>query len=288
MYKPNKWIAGALGLILQWLAFLYVARPGWTAFYLITIWSIAISQFLVPHFLPGTPAVIFTIALGLSPFICAGHAFLMAANHKGIPERPWYSRWYGLISIFLGLFLAVVLFRIFFYEPFRIPSGAMLPTLKVGSQVVVAKSGFGIYHSHGITFLKTPPSKELHRGELIVFLYPEDESLTFIKRIIGLPGDTVEYKNKRLTINGTAVESRVVSESPVNEIVEEHLENHTFQVQHNKSRQSQNAVYTVPATYYFMMGDNRDDSRDSRVWGFLPAENIVGRVVYTLDPPEIE
>lgn len=94
----------------------------------------------------------------------------------------------------LSIFLVIALFRAFLYEPFSIPSGAMLPTLKVRSHVIVEKLGFGNYQTFGVTLLRTKSSKELHRGDLIVFLYPPNKSLTYIKRIVGMPGDTVEYK----------------------------------------------------------------------------------------------
>jgi signal peptidase I len=284
MYKPNKWISGILGLIFQWLAFLYVARPKWAAFYFVVAFISGVVQFFYlgrQLVVQSFPEVFAAYAV---PLVCAVHAFWIARRHDGIALRPRYTRWYGLVSILLGVLLGIVLFRIFFYEPFVLPSGAMLPTYKVGTHVVIEKSGFGTYHAYGITLLKARPSKKLYRGDVIVFKYPKDESLTYIKRIIGLPGDTVEYKNKRLTINNLAVPSSVINESEKFEIVEERFENKTFHVQHDQFRKSSDGVYTVPEDHYFMMGDNRDDSRDSRYWGFLPAENILGRVVFSIEP----
>jgi signal peptidase I len=288
MFKPNKWIAGVLGLIFQWLAFLYIARPKLAGAYFLAALIVGTLQVLYLIVQPemyslSTVLAVLAIALTL-PIVSAVHAFRIASRHEGIAQRPSYSRWYSLFSILLGFYLSIVLFRVFFYEPFKIPSGAMLPTLRTGSIVVIEKFGFGNYHAYGVTLLKTRRSKELRRGDVIVFLYPKNESLTYIKRIVGMPGDTIEYTNKQLTINNVSVPSSVIEESDELKIVEEFFGNETHRVQIIKDRDSADAVYTVPADHYFMMGDNRDDSSDSRYWGYLPAENILGRVILIIDP----
>jgi signal peptidase I len=186
----------------------------------------------------------------------------------------------------LPILLVAILFRAFLYEPFRLPSGAMLPTFKVGSHVIVEKFGFGNYQTFGITLMKVKPFKQLDRGDVIVFEYPLNKSLTYIKRVIGMPGDIIEYKNKRLTVNNIPIPSAVIEESDELVIIEEHFEKNIFRVQNNKFRPSQARAFTVPENYYFVMGDNRDDSQDSRYWGFLPARNILGKVVYTIEPSE--
>ena len=184
--------------------------------------------------------------------------------------------------------LIVLLFRSFLFEPFKIPSGSMIPTLLVGDFIVVNKFSYGIRLP--VLNKKVIGIGEPERGDVVVFRYPVDPSVNFIKRAIGLPGDTVTYRDKQLFINGEKVvetpagrfESKDVKcSTPAADalLFDEQLggADHNILL-HDRSR-SRNGQWVVPQGHYFMMGDNRDRSNDSREWGFVPEENLLGRAV---------
>lgn len=184
--------------------------------------------------------------------------------------------------------LIVLVFRSFLFEPFKIPSGSMIPTLLVGDFIVVNKFAYGIrlpVWNKKVIDLGLP-----ERGDVVVFRFPEDPSVNFIKRAIGLPGDTVTYRDKELFVNGERVEVASAGRFDSNDIkcttptvdaklFDEQLGevNHKILL-HDRSR-SRNGQWVVPEGHYFMMGDNRDRSNDGREWGFVPEENLLGRAV---------
>lgn len=197
----------------------------------------------------------------------------------------------ALIAVFLA-----VLIRTFLYEPFNIPSGSMMPTLDIGDYLFVYKPEYG-YSRHSFPFSLAPVegrvwAGEPQRGDVIVFKLPTDTSIDYIKRLVGLPGDTVQVRQGRLYLNGQMVPreeiGKVIVEDRVRGDVEmvEYRETLPNGVQHSIYEESDDKpldntdVYVVPAGQYFFMGDNRDNSQDSRVQGmvgFVPLENIVGK-----------
>ncbi|WP_374342396.1 signal peptidase I [Azonexus sp.] len=203
---------------------------------------------------------------------------------------------------FFPVILIVFVLRSFLFEPFKIPSGSMIPTLLVGDFILVNKFTYGIRLP--VINKKIIPINDPQRGDVMVFRYPEDPSLDYIKRVVGLPGDTVAYQNKRLTINGQPVEVSKAgdylhperlyySEQYVEKLgdVEHKLLNDTdapsfipdasrFPHRENCTYNAAGVICKVPAGHYFMMGDNRDNSRDSRAWGFVPEQNIVGKAFF--------
>lgn len=203
--------------------------------------------------------------------------------------------------------LLALLIRTFLYEPFNIPSGSMFPTLLVGDYLFVSKPAYG-YSKHSIPFRLADfdgriMEKEPKRGDVAVFKLPTNTSVDYIKRIIGMPGDTVQVRQGRLYINGERVEREAVGyvESEGNSDyrrrqVMEYIETLPGGVMHRIYEDSDNGdldntpLYTVPPHHYFMMGDNRDNSQDSRVQnlvGFVPFENLVGRadiLFFSVDP----
>ena len=210
--------------------------------------------------------------------------------------EPWWVE-YG--ASFFPVILIVFFLRSFLVEPFKIPSGSMIPTLLVGDFILVNKFAYGIrlpVINKKIVDIGSPK-----RGDVMVFRYPIDPSLDYIKRVVGLPGDKVVYQNKRLTINGAAIptassgdylhpDKLTFSDQYMEKLgADQHMllidkEAPSFvpQVLHFPNRD--NCIYNsagvsceVPPGHYFVMGDNRDASSDSRVWGFVPEENIVGR-----------
>ena len=193
----------------------------------------------------------------------------------------------------------VFILRSFLYEPFRIPSGSMLPTLHVGDFILVNKFDYGIRLP--VTNTKIIPLGSPERGDVAVFKYPMDTSVDYIKRVVGLPGDTVEYRNKVLYVNGVEQKQSghtdfIDTQSLVTlDQREEVLDGVSHMIARDERRPSwvpagailrkaQSCDYNetgfvckVPEGHYFMMGDNRDNSEDSRYWGFVPDEYLVGR-----------
>jgi signal peptidase I len=214
-------------------------------------------------------------------------------------KEPW---WVEYSVSFFPVILAVFLLRSFLFEPFKIPSTSMVPTLVVGDFILVNKFTYGIrlpVVNKKVVDINTP-----QRGDVMVFRYPDDPSLDYIKRVVGIPGDLVEYRDKRLTINRNEVPLKRLDDylsrermqfsrryeekfgDRVHEIlVEEDAPSYIPQVRSfphagNCNYNTTGMSCTVPPGHYFMMGDNRDNSSDSRVWGFVPDENIVGRAFF--------
>lgn len=213
----------------------------------------------------------------LLAIICCIHAFKTAKLANFVDGKKWYNHWWGALSIPAVFFFVVLSIRSFLYVPFQIPSQSMAPTLNVGDHILVSKWGYGHYGTFGITVYRedAPLRKTPKRGELFA-LYPPYEKRVFVDRVIGLPNDHIEFSDKQLRINGTAIQT-IQNES---EIFTESLDGNTYSVQYiNERNPYRRFSMTVPDNTYFVMGDNRDNSLDSRAWGFVPAENIVGRVV---------
>jgi signal peptidase I len=206
--------------------------------------------------------------------------------------------WSELAKTAVIALLLAVLIRSFLYEPFNIPSGSMLPTLQIGDYLFVSKRDYG-YSKYSFPFGVIPIEDRIWngdhvpaRGDVVVFKLPSDNRTDYIKRIIGLPGDQIEVVNGRLVMNGQTVPREPVGNERVDNgggmtvTVMRYIETLPGGVMHDIYELSDAAPLdnfgpvTVPAAHYFMMGDNRDNSRDSRVMdfvGFVPARNIVGR-----------
>jgi signal peptidase I len=201
-----------------------------------------------------------------------------AANKTEEPVLVEYAK-----SFFPVLFV-VLLLRSFLVEPFQIPSGSMIPTLEVGDFILVNKYHYGLRLP--VTGTKIMENNEPQRGEVMVFIPPHDHRY-FIKRVIGLPGDRIDYENNQLSVNGEEVSIEMISEIQIDTAIgmrrgmlfQEQLGvgNHRAQVVTDGNRNANRTTWTVPAGHFFMMGDNRDNSADSRVWGPVPEENIVGK-----------
>lgn len=186
---------------------------------------------------------------------------------------------------FFPVLLIVLVLRSFLVEPFQIPSGSMIPTLEVGDFILVNKYTYGLRLP--VVGTKIVEMNEPERGEVMVFIPPHDKRY-FIKRIVGLPGDTIRYEDKVLSVNGEQILSEVIDnvqiEMPngmeqsgvlLNETLGE--VQHRTQIVSTPARDGGRNVWVVPEGHYFMMGDNRDNSADSRVWGPVPEQNIVGK-----------
>ena len=182
---------------------------------------------------------------------------------------------------FFPVLLIVFLLRGFLVEPFRIPSGSMIPSLYIGDFILVNKFSYGIRLP--VFNAKIIDIDDPARGDVVVFRYPRDPSIDYIKRVIGLPGDHIAYYNKVLYVNGEAVKREFVSSYSgpgENNRANEYVEN-LDGVRHSMllipGRPGLDAEYIVPEGHYFMMGDNRDNSNDSRYWGVVPDKYLVGK-----------
>jgi signal peptidase I len=184
--------------------------------------------------------------------------------------------------------LIVLLFRSFLFEPFKIPSGSMIPTLLVGDFILVNKYAYGL--KLPVLNTRIISVGEPKRGDVVVFRYPVNLSVNFIKRLVGLPGDTITYRDKQLFINGelVATENQGIYSSAEVKCSTPESDAHRAQeqlgdVQHSTlihlGSPGRDGQWEVPPGHYFMMGDNRDRSNDSREWGFVPEENLMGRAV---------
>ena len=190
---------------------------------------------------------------------------------------------------FFPVILVVFLIRSFIVEPFKIPSGSMMPTLLSGDFILVNKFTYGLrVPILNNTFIETNHPK---RGDVFVFHYPPDPSIDYIKRVVGLPGDKIAYKDKQLYINGQKLDVNFDSDyqyvgSGLNMVnakrYKEQLgdKKHDILIEENTVSLTIDGEIEVPAGHYFAMGDNRDNSRDSRAWGFVPEANLVGKAFF--------
>jgi signal peptidase I len=188
---------------------------------------------------------------------------------------------------FFPIVLIVFLLRSFLAEPFRIPSASMMPTLLIGDFLLVNKFTYGIRIP--VINKKIIELDEPKRGDIVVFRFPKDPTVDYIKRVIGLPGDKVAYHDKKLYINDTPVnQASLGSYQGVGQGQDmtgsEHLEENLTGVEHSilirKDAPTVEGTYVIPAGNYFVMGDNRDNSNDSRYWGTVPEENLVGKAFF--------
>ncbi|MBL8320013.1 MAG: signal peptidase I [Burkholderiaceae bacterium] len=224
----------------------------------------------------------------------------LAGARERILTQPWWLDWTaGLFPVILAVFLL----RSFLFEPFKIPSGSMVPTLLVGDLILVNKYHYGIRLP--VINRKIVANNDPQRGDVVVFRYPVDPRVDYIKRVVGVPGDEVAYLNQRLTINGKPVDVQSLGDYYDEDSLRyapqfsETLGTANHRILVDPKRQvyyggesrsfpnGQNCRYTaegvvckVPDGHYFMMGDNRDNSQDSRFWGFVPDENIVGKAFF--------
>lgn len=218
------------------------------------------------------------------PIACAVHAYSIAKSTHSVAERKWYSRWYGLAVFPAVTLVLTLLIRAFIFEPFQIPSESMRPTLPEGSYIFVSKAGFGGYGSYGITLWRGEPTAQIDRGDIVAFRLVTDPRTTYVKRVIGLPGDRVEYVNRRLAINHQPVPIDLGDRDGDYQYAVEHLAETDVTIALMSKRPPSDFNGVVPPGHYFVLGDNRDNARDSRFIGFVPRDHLIGRVVKILLP----
>ena len=298
--RPSRRIAALLGFFFPPLGMLYVARPGLAAIYFVlSMVAPPIALLLVPRERAWFLGV--GVALLLVLLVCAVQAWRFARDFREV-RRPWYSHGPGLAFVIVTFIGMVTGSRAWLYEPFRLGSSpSMLPSIEPGAVVVTQKWGYGNYGTWGIHFARGPITSELNRGDVVVFESPENRSVDFVKRVVGLPGDTVAYFSKRLWVNDQEVPRTRVGDYLMKDRASgmprylERLGQREYPVLIDAGEANipqpknfpliDHCTFTkegmscrVPPGHYFVLGDNRDNSIDSRTWGFVPAENIVGKV----------
>ncbi len=179
---------------------------------------------------------------------------------------------------FFPVLLFVLIIRSFIFEPFRIPSGSMMPTLVQGDFIFVKKYAYGLRLP--VTEVKVIETGAPKRGDVVVFRLPSDPSVNYIKRVVGLPGDEIVYARHRLTINGVQMDLEKNPDATQSmPRFTETLDVREHEILIGRSQSTLDNTYLVPEGHYFMMGDNRDNSRDSRYIGAIPESNLVGEAV---------
>ena len=218
--------------------------------------------------------------------------FLRARREAGLPpagegEEPLEPVWVEYARSFFPVFLVVLILRSFVVEPFRIPSASMMPTLLIGDFILVNKYDYGIRLP--VLDRKVIANHEPKRGDVIVFRYPEKPSVPFIKRVVGVPGDVIAYKDKTLFINGIPMPQQDLgayhafgsgSYMGTVSLHTEDLDGVVHDILLDPDRPSFDVETVVPDNEYFVLGDNRDNSKDSRYWGFVPEQNLIGRAFF--------
>lgn len=300
-WKPSRWIAMLFGVLFQPFVFFYVNRPRYFFFYLAftMVWI-----FLVQH--PASAALLAEYSvLQYWPYAitiaCAIHAYILSANYDVSQKRSWCARWWTTLLCVIAVYSSMFVTKTFFYDLYTIPASSMSPALNPGDYVVISKHGFGNYSYSGVPVLKTNPSQAPKRGDIVVFKKPGNETTDFIKRVIAVPGDKIYYLNKNIYLaracNGCS-KYELIENLEIDNLAQgdisfylETLDNELYQIQQDTSKPDhaqhfyrqpgmRMGEWTVPAGHYFVMGDNRDNSLDSRFWGFVPEQNLVGKAVY--------
>ena len=228
-------------------------------------------------------ALFLFVLTALSGAVSVGWWIMRNLRHDDGRERgpaPWPV---AMCQSLFPVFLAVFMLRSFVAEPFRIPSESMLPTLQVGDFILVNKFRYGLRLP--LSHEKLTVGASPQRGDVVVFRYPRNPKIPYIKRIIGLPGDRVSYQDKKLRINGREVPLYAMDPyfpmEPERQRFLEYMAEKQHHILHDQRRPAFHMpTVVVPENSYFVLGDNRDYSQDSRYWGFVPDSHLVGKAFF--------
>jgi signal peptidase I len=269
-WKPTARNAIFLGIVLPPFTFLYLNKAKLFWFYLMLICSVALVDWRYGTYLAAAFSV-----------ICPIHAALIVKRLEATAKRAWFSTWWGISSAVAILIVPVLLVRSFLYEPFQIPSTSMVPSLNQGDLIIVDKQGFGTYGTFGMNVFNTrlENPERMKRGDMYVFYAPNH--VLYVKRLMAIPGDVFAIRDNKVYINGTVLDRKHLYESGDSTIYQESSDSGPYLIQQlgSVSVKDFNEI-VVPENSYFFMGDNRDNSSDSRYWGFVSGDDIIGQVVH--------
>lgn len=274
-WTPQVWVALLLGVVLQPFVFLYINRPRVFFVYLLAAVGVLVVDF---YWALGY----FTLLLSV---LCPLHAWLLIRRYDARRARRWYAHWWVTLALYILVLMAIFSLRSFLYEPFSVPSASMSPTLEAGDRIVVRKLGFSHYSSLGINLQITGLSdpQQMRRGKIYVFLHPE-LNVPYVKRLLGLPGDKLEFTEQAVLVNGQALPARADLQDDQQQLFTETAGALSYRIRHLSQPVSPAiGTFIVPEGQYFFVGDNRDDSSDSRHWGPVSGESIIGEVVLVID-----
>ncbi len=235
------------------------------------------------------------------------HVCLIVRNYDIGLKRRWFASWWGALTCSFVCLFMIFGMRLWIIQPYTISAGSMAPTLNLDDQIWVNKWGFNNFEFNNVSLIRGLPSEELARGDVVVFQYPEQRDIEYVKRVVGLPGDTILYLDKTIYIQRACLTEQVDCSHPkeIEKVVKtsddtvgqtqifvEKLGEVSHEIQLMTGRQDLTAQYftqsglakgkwTVPDNHYFVLGDNRDNSLDSRYWGFVPANYVTGKVIFS-------
>ncbi|TQK07197.1 signal peptidase I [Herbaspirillum sp. SJZ107] len=302
MSTPKPWLAALLNIVLSPFGLLYAGQGRLAILFFVVQVAIGITAFVASGNVVAVLGLL-QIVLIVTGAIIAYRRARAAADQP----RPWYARWRGMLLIVMSMALVATLLRMFLYEPYKSPSTSMLPTIGVGDRILVQKIGYGHVSTFGLHLATLPHTAALKRGDLIVFDRPLKPAETYIKRVVGLPGDRVAYRDGHLIVNGQDTRISQLSDfaDPELPYLWRRYRNRLDGVQFDTLAKNEGegmllkarpeapnipfidrCVYTnvevrcdVPAGHYYVMGDHRDNSVDSRYFGFVRADQVIGKVV---------
>jgi signal peptidase I len=282
-WRPNRWWAALLTLFLNPLGLLYVQCGTLAIIYFCAAACGSLLFFAYPALRWRVGDNLVPVLALVVVLIGVVHTFVLATRYRPNVERKWYSRWYGLLAI---LFCAVTLAyttRAFFIEPMRTRSGLMYPSVPEDSFVLVSKWGSGVYSAYGMPSIRTTRSAPIDRGDLVLF-YRQESPAPSVIRVIGLPGEHIEYKSRRLKIDGRDIPLAFDGLDGIYQLAHETLDKKNVAVAFMPERFSPDLDIVVPKDHYVLLGDNRDNARDSRYVGAVPRERIGGKIVKIFAP----
>lgn len=297
-WKPKGWVAIFFGLFTQQFVFLYVNKIRLFWFYcFVALILIALELGL----LTSTFSNLWfknDLMVGFA-LICAIHAYFITRYYDSSRYQSWFANGWRTLGIFIVTLTALYTVKVFFFELFSVPSASMNPTFNVKDHILISKFGSGNYKLFNRSVLKTNSSLSLARGDIIVFEYPMNKDISYTKRVVALEGDIIRYYNKSLFVYANCdsviascdnlISEKLAKENGTDLTINESIFDATYQIKINVMQadlsqqyymqpQQNRGQWIVPEGHYFVLGDNRDNSLDSRYWGFVPKENILGKV----------
>lgn len=277
-WQPRRWLAVMLSLILPPMGMMYAGRWAWARLY----WLVVLILLVISiGFMDQLPALMLQIlALGV-PVTAAFHVWFLVRHQTLI--RPWYSRWPILMLALLGLMVPMLMYRAFVSESFTAASDSMSPSLAPGTVLYADKWGCGNYRYWGMQFHRSAPTADcqVRAGDVVVFQFPQNPSESYVKRVVGLPGDQVRFVDNRLMVNGQLVWLKVLEDRGRTTVYEERLHDRAYPVIYMNTDHFRHFKFTdvkIPEGHFFVLGDNRDNSFDSRHWGLVPLDHLIGVV----------